>query len=503
MSRILSIPGSYFPQFDELYVISDLHLGGSKDFQIFDASNQLEGFIKFLCSIPSEKKVALLINGDMVDFLAEKPALTFDPLGAVDKLNRIIEESNFKPIWKQLQKFVNIKNRNLIINLGNHDLELALPWVRSHLLKVLSSGNEVAYSRIIFSFDGAGYRCRVGNAEVLCVHGNEVDGWNVTDYEMIRKISREIMQRRPVDDWIPNAGTQLVVQVMNSLKSQYPFIDLLKPEKQAVIPTLLALAPDQRDKLQAIALTASRLFKDKLKIATGFLGDDQSQSQTLTSSSDILSITGSNADKQPSTVMDFGTQKHTDALLKEAEERLYNDINPMALIRNDQRGEYLGMGAALIKFARGEDTFEVLREALQELNKDRSFDFTNEDETYQLLDEKIGDGPEFIVAGHTHLERALPRKRARGWYFNSGTWVRLIKLNEQVLSNSDQFKEIINAFKIGSMKNLDDFPSLVIRKLTVVAIWSENQQTHGELRHITTGPTFNQTSVVGSHFVTS
>ena len=44
------------------------------------------------------------------------------------------------PVWKALKKFVRTKDRRLIITLGNHDLELALPWVREHLLGLIAGG---------------------------------------------------------------------------------------------------------------------------------------------------------------------------------------------------------------------------------------------------------------------------------------------------------------------------------------------------------------------------
>ena len=36
--------------------------------------------------------------------------------------------------------------------------------------------------------------------------------------------------------WRPNAGTRLVVEVMNNFKRRYPFVDLLKPEATAAVP---------------------------------------------------------------------------------------------------------------------------------------------------------------------------------------------------------------------------------------------------------------------------
>src|SRR5262249_295777 len=163
-----------------------LHLGGSRSgFQIFNSTDDLVRLIEHLRSQPSEKSLALVINGDMVDFLAETPATYFDPLGAMGKLDRIFGDPTFPPASKSLQRFVRTPGRTLVINLGNHDLELALPWIREHLLEVLAGDSLTARGRITLVFDGAGFRCEVGGAQILCLHGNEVDPWNVADYEAI------------------------------------------------------------------------------------------------------------------------------------------------------------------------------------------------------------------------------------------------------------------------------------------------------------------------------
>jgi predicted phosphodiesterase len=63
-------------------------------------------------------------------------------------------------------------------------------------------------------------------------------------------------------------------------------------------------------------------------------------------------------------------------------------------------------------------------EALDSLDKDRSFEPDTEDDTYRDLDKLVGPDIDFLIVGHTHLERALRRRRGRGCYFNSGTWAR-------------------------------------------------------------------------------
>ena len=492
-STLLSIPTACIPQFDGLYVISDLHLGGPTGFQIFNSGDDLARLINHLATLNPGEKIALLINGDFVDFLAERPSLHFDPAGAINKLDRIAtNDASFKQVFTALQNFATTKNRFLIINLGNHDLELALPWVAARLMEILAGNNYEARGRITFSFEGTGFLCWVGNARVLCIHGNEVDTWNVADYETIRRFGREVMQGRPIDSWVPNAGSQLVIDVMNDLKSRYPFIDLLKPEVQGVLPTIAALAPDQRDKLRAIGATAARLVWDKVKRATGFLGEEDEEDYLAGRSLAMPGLLPPDGNGFGQVIgrntFQADRRKYAATLLDEAEARIGADVDPLTLIAADQRESYLGATSAFLAWARGGDTSEVLRQALIDLREDRSFDPSVEDDTFKLLDDQIGDVADFVVAGHTHLERALPRKKRSGWYFNSGTWARLIKLEADVLDKSDEFRKVFQAFGAGTMAALDSFPSLIRRKLTVVSFWSDEAGTHGELRHVTTDP---------------
>jgi UDP-2,3-diacylglucosamine pyrophosphatase LpxH len=478
----MSIPPSAVRQFDEMYAVSDLHLGGPTGFQIFDAGQTFARLVDHLCSRANkQRRVALLVNGDLVDFLAERPFVHFDPVGAVDKLDRIIKDPAFAPVWEALARFANIDNRYLLINLGNHDLELALPWVRERLLDTLSNGMAAARGRITLAFDGAGIRCRVGGAQILAVHGNEVDDWNLADYETIRRIGRDLTQGVPVAPWIPNAGSRLVVEVMNDVKSRFPFVDLLKPEIGAVIPTVLALAPDQRDKVDGIRRTVGRLFIDKLRRRTGRLGADDDDRTASSRETPVFEPTGGRAGSAGS--VPFASRDYALALLDEAEQRLGADTAPLSLIDADARAEYLGARAAIANVIRRATASEVLREAIEGLSKDRSFDLTDEDAQFRALDQRVGD-VDFLLAGHTHLERVIQRKRGRGTYFNSGTWVRLIHLDAATLANPTAFADVFNTFKVGTMQALDERQGLVMRRATVVAIWEEQGRVSAELRHV-------------------
>lgn len=464
------------PRFTALHVISDLHLGGRAGFQIFDASAPLVRLIDQVRAEQPEKKLALVINGDMVDFLAESPATYFDPEGAVDKLDRIAGDPAFAPVWESLQRFVATENRTLVINLGNHDLELALPWVREHLLGLLTDGNLAARGRITLVFDGTGFRCEVGNAKVLCVHGNEVDPWNLADYEAIRRIGRDLSFGRNVEPWIPNAGTRLVIEVMNGLKKVYPFVDLLKPEIAAVVPAVLALDPSQAEKVRVIGGTFRRLIWDGFRMATGFLGDEARPGGETAGPPPVSSDwAGDWAVEAPA--------DSADALLDRAEERL-GKVDPIELVAREEHEEYLGLWGAARRLVRGEPDSEALRDALSKLKKDTSFALDDKDAAYRHLDARVGEEIDFLLAGHTHLERSIRREHGPGHYFNTGTWVRLIQLDQPALQDAVQFGRIFQAFLAGTMAALDGELGLVLRRPAVASIWTEGQLVHGELRQV-------------------
>jgi hypothetical protein len=91
-----------------------------------------------------------------VDFLAENRSKYFDPHGANEKLDRIVRDDSFKPVFDALTQFVAKANRHLAFTLGNHDIELALPHVRAHFLELLAGTDDAAQGRITLAFDGAG-----------------------------------------------------------------------------------------------------------------------------------------------------------------------------------------------------------------------------------------------------------------------------------------------------------------------------------------------------------
>jgi UDP-2,3-diacylglucosamine pyrophosphatase LpxH len=472
-------------EFDEVHVISDLHLGGRPGFQIFGSTAELAWLIGDLRQRPA-RRIALVINGDFIDFLAQAPALPFDPEGAADKLAAIASESTFAPVFDALREFTATDNRQLIVNLGNHDLEFVLPWVREALIATLSGGDLSARGRITLALDGTGVPMRVGGARVLCVHGNEVDPWNVADYEHIRRIGCDYMQGRSAAPWVPNGGSRLVSEVMNPLKQDYPFIDLLKPETRAVFPMLVALRPSVVTQLDRFAAAVARRSWDAARMATGFLEETAPQTGVA-----VALAAGPARGTASSGGMRALRREREDMardLFDRAETSWRDEVVPLDLVSGDQRAEYLGMFGALKRLVTGKGTTEALREALDGLDKDRSFDWRAEDDTYRELDKLVGSDIDFLIAGHTHLERALKRRRGRGFYFNSGTWARLIRIPPELRQDPAAFANLFQRLKAGTMEALDGRPgepSLTQRRCSVVSVWKEAGATIGELRHVT------------------
>lgn len=476
--------------FDEIHVVSDLHLGGMPGFQIFCQGDTLAAMIRGLAAAPASRRVGLVLNGDIVDFLAESPAAYLDPAGAIEKLKRIFnEDPAFTDVWKALKEFVGKRNRHLVLLLGNHDVELALPHVTEWVVGELSAGKEAARGRISNHVDGAGFACSVGDKSVLCVHGNEVDTWNLVDYRQLLEVARAVNRSQTPKPWDANAGTRLVIDVMNSVKADFPLVDLLKPEVEAALPIVLALDSSRLREITKLLKVASFLSRDSLRRQIGFLSAEKEMEQepaTLPSDEEVL---GSFLSSHFSTY-GTSTKPREGSLLDDALDGL-DTADTTDLPGGEE--EFLGpFDYVKALFGSAEKRADRLREALKDkLKGDRTFDVTYEDEPYKALKEEVGDGVDYLVAGHTHLERAIEREhRGRScYYYNSGTWIRLIQLTEEILDDADQFARVYHAFKGRDVAALDEVKDLgperneplVLLRPTVVSIVKRTDGVYGTL----------------------
>jgi UDP-2,3-diacylglucosamine pyrophosphatase LpxH len=205
--------------------------------------HEASAFTRFIRDLPEicqpsrGDHLELVINGDFIDFLAEKPfvALVRDEATAVAKLDAVL--ARVPEIVAALRDFVG--THSLAVVLGNHDLELGLPAVRNHLLCRLAAQT----TSCRFLLDGEAYR----RGELLIEHGNRYDPWNVTDQNGMRSL-RSVLSRGEFGadsvELSVCAGSQLVADILNPLKSRYRFLDVLQPQDATVALMLRVFRPD-------------------------------------------------------------------------------------------------------------------------------------------------------------------------------------------------------------------------------------------------------------------
>lgn len=489
--------------FDEVYVVSDLHLGGDIGHQIFKGGDLLRDLLRLAAANdaeavapaatpapkPPRRKVAFVINGDFVDFLAEPGAVHFDPDGADHKLLRISVDPTFKPVWDGLRDFVSTPHCRLIVVLGNHDLELALPRVQQAFLDSLGI-DEAGRGRVQFSVTGAGFSAAVGGAQVLCLHGNEVDPFNVTDFERLRREVRDQVYGVAPRAWVPNAGTKLVIDIMNGIKRTLPFIDLLKPETDAVIPVLFALDQVNVDRILDAIETAAALSWDAVRRATGFLSASEAEvtaaaaalpapaekreamSERSQAAAGLMTLLSKAFEIPAST----GENEALLDLLERTEDRFRKNIDPLQLAPEDLQERLGGWNLTKAAVRAGwskllrKTPSETLRMALKHVSKDRSFELTFPDDDFDKISAFVPVGVDFVIAGHTHLRRSHPRGSI-GHYINTGTWARLMQLTHGVLDNPTAFKTFYDAIRGSrSIQELEEKARDIVQHLPSVAI---------------------------------
>ncbi len=484
------------PELDALYVVSDLHMGGVAGRQMFCAGKRFEKFVGSLTAATTGQEVGLVLNGDTVDFLAEPDPCGFDPWRAGEKLDRIVLDPAFAPVWKALRGFVGAEKHHLVLTLGNHDLELALPAVRERLLRTLSGGDAAARGRITLAFEGAGYRCRVRGRSALCVHGNDQDDWNRTDFERLRRMGRDLTHGRKIEPWMPNAGTQLVIQALNHLKRDFPFLDLIKPETKAALWVALALDPERVRSYLAPGVSAyTRAITEAVRASSGFLSAEQQLAARRAAEERagplprLLAITRD----EPSGEIWGGGSPDAEALYDAASAAfdagkdprwLAAQADPYAVL--DWRSTFTKFGLALGRSSE-KNLAERLRTALSSLATDQSFDHDHRDPAFELLDQEVGPEVDFLITGHTHLARARRRCQAPGDYFNSGTWMRLLRIPAALLAETaaarEDFEKLVEALKSKTLAQLDRTPPDLLQRVepTAVVISPAAGSVHGKL----------------------
>ena len=478
------------PKYDEIHVVSDLHMGGKSGFQILRETKRLAAFVRWVSSRRADGRVALILNGDVIDTLAENsaPGQYVFVDDAVPVVRRIMDDPSFAPVWQALAELVDTPGRTLVFVLGNHDIELAFPAVQQAVMERLANDDPAARGRIVFSTMGAGFACRVGNKRVFCTHGNEVDAWNYIRYEDLAKAARRLNCARSLrpSEWEPNAGTKMVKDIMNDIKGKYPWIDLLKPETKAAVGVLAVIDPGQLEKLRRILPVVGERFEggqevDQRLSAEGFQQPDDAQAKPI----GLDHLLGPNL--KEGLLGGGGGRPTAEDLLYMAEED-YKGFNPEAQSPDETLGAGQYFWDRITGWLTGVSKQEALRRALADwLEKDPTFDVSNRDDTCKRVLDSIGSQIDYIVTGHTHLERAIDLKNG-SFYFNCGTWIRLLRFTPEILKDETAFRPVYALLKNCTMEDIDtakfNGAPFVLDRCGAVCIKEENGAVTGGLFHI-------------------
>ena len=376
----------------------------------------------------------LVINGDFVDFLAEEKIDAKEPVfeavtsakDAIKKLERVMERCHEgappdERVFEALRALVQ-KNLRLTILVGNHDVELSLPSVRAWLMRWLTGGKP---HRVEFLYDGEAY-LRDG---LLVEHGNRYDGWNAIDHGALRAARSRLSRGEP--DWtiVAPPGSRLVVEVMNEIKLRYPFVDMLKPENEALIPLLAAIDRKLLGSVQRIWRSAS-LGVAQMRRApkAGAVPEKESMISSETGQP-TQPFTGEDPDAAKRTARLLASAMPRDTAVTESESEVGLREAATGLVRTI--ASFWPVLTSTQKSQWGA-LYDAWREYAREIGA--TFALGEELPRYLAAATRLCPPQGVVVFGHTHLAKSVGLPNGR--YLNSGTWVPTIELPAETYDGS-------------------------------------------------------------------
>jgi UDP-2,3-diacylglucosamine pyrophosphatase LpxH len=441
-------------QINDVIVLSDIHLArrkggaGGKDQALFQADDAL---VQCLTWIHSEIKASLIVlNGDVFDFLAISPdravkTQVTDFSDLAERTTAIID--SHPEVFDALTRLASSSHHELVIVGGNHDPELIFPAVQRVVEKRLS--NSLKAGPLRWCVQGEALSLQVGEAGVLIEHGDVLDAWNRIDRSGLRSAvslcSRGLLSHHR---YKPPPGSQLVVDYLISLKQEYPWVDLLKPEKSTVPYLLWYYLPKAR-----LAEFKDALFY-YIQAATNHVIVELSEAlepqQLFMASADKLA-----AAESDSTLGYF--------------QKLWNELNRH--------------GTAIRK----KNLISRLREAA---SNDGFFDISkSEPGNYRALSFLVRNGADLLIHGHTHSAKAYKvaannaGRQHDGLYLNSGTWARMLRLptHDEPDAVWEQFvDDLKGGDHVGFAKGFE--------RLTFAQVGLDGNQTRARLKEWTGAP---------------
>jgi UDP-2,3-diacylglucosamine pyrophosphatase LpxH len=386
-----------------IFVISDLHLGGAEGFQMCSAEGRGR-LTRFIDWVAAQKRdgveIQLVVNGDIFDFLAEEDdaggfsAFVIDESKARRKLKRI--ENMCKEVLEALRRFAASGNR-LVLLIGNHDVELALPAVRRDFLAMLGE------ARIEYLYDNEAYSI----GPVLIEHGNRYDAWNMVNHGEFRQIRSQLSRGETPSVFVAQPGSELVARVMNPVKKKFSFVDLLKPETGGVLPILAILDP-------GLWLEIGTVVRER--VTAWHRGKFTEAGLPERADYVAASIPG-----EMSSTQNYELPENLRAGL-DAADAASSDALPSSGQVNSVKG---------IAVAKLLNAFRAWRS-----KADLTFNVQYESDEYLKPAREHAKRFRVVVFGHTHLAKRIELGDGK-FYLNTGTWADLIRIPASVYEGNE------------------------------------------------------------------
>ena len=406
---------------DRVVVISDLHMGADPARGIFTAQDQLANFIRHVAAAP--ERVEIVVLGDSIDYLQVKPFLAFDAAIAKLKTEAIIAHN--QGVFDAFRDFV-AAGKRLVWCMGNHDLELVFEGAQQALVRAIVDANDPSSrARLELRLDGGRLDYPLPRGGVLrLVHGNKEDPWNKVDYDELAAVAKTLMASGGADNTLYPPGSRLVAEVLNPLKEEgFVHVDLLKPEATVAVPLTLALWPaSTRERLKSafplfFSTTAAKMKERLERFWTGKrkrFGRSVPAPEVVLQPEDLLAL----ALRDAFAIDDTVKPDNLATLLGQPNgPKAVSD----AITAAPPPGKNFG-GSWAKDFAS-----QALRGAAHNANRVSDiWSLEEPDELDEPVRGAIADGAIVVIAGHTHLARAVSYDG--GYYLNTGTWANLMRI---------------------------------------------------------------------------
>ncbi|MBW1881652.1 MAG: hypothetical protein JRJ84_25110 [Deltaproteobacteria bacterium] len=252
---------------------------------------------------------------------------------------------------------------------------------------------------------------------LLIEHGNRFDGWNAVAHGALRRTRSRLSRGLDAGSFPEMPGSRLVVDVMNPIKGDYSFVDLLKPEDAGVLPILAGLG--------------AAGVSDVWQVMKGYR---QSQSVDY------------DEEYEP-------TDETYIAEIPSEEEKLFalaediaagGDATQVSVI--DHSG-LRDMVTGTVRKLRRNGLKQAFQFEVVEQRHRRAFLVDNEDPTYLKPAKAAAKrGFKVVVFGHSHLVKRV-QLNADAVYLNTGTWADLIQVPKAVWGDDEvKAEQVLDEF---------------------------------------------------------